>query len=540
MNNDGIDPDNDIFLAAESKAVASPAASGTVADQTVELALSSGSAETHMARMGRMMTIRRWLLVLVLLLLIPLLAQAMVTLRAANVMLGKTEAIAFESVPATLLLLNIDRDAYQAQLALERAGTVPDGEERDEYLASYDENSAQTGDRFAQFLDVSIDLPGEAQLDAEFQSLREDWLVDAASYRDLSGQAQNNTDPAAQAQLDAAANDQLVATRAVFEDMRHRVDVLEEEFYEAYTADLLDQLNTEAQATIRAAWISMAAGIVLSLVASWFVARSMGRAVANSANSVERAAHAMETASGQLSHATSTTIERVDALSDLVRNLNDDIDVVDSAMKGFTQSIDQVEHHANQASSVAMTAAQKTKATNATVAKLGDSSEEIGQVIEVITSIAKQTNLLALNATIEAARAGESGKGFAVVANEVKELAKQTSAATDQIAAKVLAIQNDTGESVAAIEDITTVIDEIAEIQALIADAVGQQTATTSAIDDSVRSAITSTESLGSTFELLSQTSAKATSEVEATQSATVGLREVTSDLRSLVGSDHS
>ena len=89
------------------------------------------------------------------------------------------------------------------------------------------------------------------------------------------------------------------------------------------------------------------------------------------------------------------------------------------------------------------------------MAKLGESSAEIGNVVKVITSIAEQTNLLALNATIEAARAGEAGKGFAVVANEVKELAQETAKATEDIARRVLAIQGDTTAAVAAIEEIS-------------------------------------------------------------------------------------
>ncbi len=155
------------------------------------------------------------------------------------------------------------------------------------------------------------------------------------------------------------------------------------------------------------------------------------------------------------------------------------VQTVATGTEEMSVTIKEIAKNAAEAARVATAAVSRAQRTNDLVGKLGESSTEIGNVLKVITSIAEQTNLLALNATIEAARAGEAGKGFAVVANEVKELAKETARATEDITRKIEAIQADTTSAVSAIGEITNVIGQINDIQTTIASAVEEQAATT-------------------------------------------------------------
>lgn len=154
------------------------------------------------------------------------------------------------------------------------------------------------------------------------------------------------------------------------------------------------------------------------------------------------------------------------------------VQTVAAGAEQLESSIKEISHNADQAARVATEAATVAQATTEIVSKLGSSSQEIGDVVKVITQIAGQTNLLALNATIEAARAGEMGRGFAVVAGEVKDLAQETAKATEDIAHRVDAIQSDTSSAVEAIERITDIIASISSFQLTIASAVEEQTAT--------------------------------------------------------------
>lgn len=156
------------------------------------------------------------------------------------------------------------------------------------------------------------------------------------------------------------------------------------------------------------------------------------------------------------------------------------------SLRQFEESIREISSNASTAAATAASGVEVANIANESIQRLGASSTEIGDVIRVINSIAEQTNLLALNATIEAARAGEAGKGFAVVANEVKELAKATGKATEEIVTKVTAIQSETSTAVSSIEQVDSIISQVNQAQTAIAGAVEEQTAMIGEISRSV------------------------------------------------------
>ena len=191
---------------------------------------------------------------------------------------------------------------------------------------------------------------------------------------------------------------------------------------------------------------------------------TVAAAVEESTANIRNVAAAVEEMSSNLS-----------SVSENVEGMAGNVNAISTRVEGMSAGLSGVTESSQQAATVATRAAGTAQRANETVAQLGDSAQEIGKVVGVINDIAEQTNLLALNATIEAASAGEAGRGFAVVANEVKELAKQTASATDEIRGKIEDMQESTQGSVKAIQEIVGIIDDINSISQEIASAVSDQ-----------------------------------------------------------------
>ncbi|MEI8316713.1 MAG: methyl-accepting chemotaxis protein [Planctomycetia bacterium] len=217
--------------------------------------------------------------------------------------------------------------------------------------------------------------------------------------------------------------------------------------------------------------------------------------IKDNTHTLASASEELTSVSQQMSAAAEETTAQANLVSAAAEEVSANTKTVSGSVENLVQSIYEIARSAQDAAGVARQSVDMARATSKTMDKLGTSSAEIGQVVKVITSIAEQTNLLALNATIEAARAGEAGKGFAVVANEVKDLARETAKATEDIGSKIEAMQADTSKAVRAIGEIVAVIEKIDGLQTKIAAAVEEQSVTTSEISRNIGEAtIGSTE----------------------------------------------
>ncbi len=263
--------------------------------------------------------------------------------------------------------------------------------------------------------------------------------------------------------------------------------------------------------------------------------RSALEQIGHSVASLSASAEELNKVSQSMGSSADETATQASVVSAAAEQVSNNVQTVATGADEMSASIKEIAKNTAEATRVAASAVRTAETTNDTISKLGQSSTEIGQVIKVITSIAQQTNLLALNATIEAARAGEAGKGFAVVANEVKELAKETAKATEDISRKIEAIQGDTNGAVSAINQISQVIGQISDIQTTIASAIEEQSATTNEIGrtlaEAAKGSTDISKNIGGVAEAAHATTVGATETSKSAQS----LEKMSNDLRTLI-----
>lgn len=259
------------------------------------------------------------------------------------------------------------------------------------------------------------------------------------------------------------------------------------------------------------------------------------QSIAATADHVASASEELSSTSQQITANSEETSTQAQVVSSASEQVNKNLQTVATGSEEMSASIKEIAKNAHESAKVATSAVKVAEDTNQIVGKLGESSTEIGQVIKVITSIAQQTNLLALNATIEAARAGEAGKGFAVVANEVKELAKQTAKATEDISRKIEAIQVDTKGAVGAISQIGEVIKQVNDISNTIATAVEEQNATTNEMARNVSEAAKASSEISKNISGVASAAQNTAQGSNESAKAAQSLAETSAKLRELV-----
>jgi methyl-accepting chemotaxis protein len=263
--------------------------------------------------------------------------------------------------------------------------------------------------------------------------------------------------------------------------------------------------------------------------------RQMIEAIVDNAEHVASASAELSATDQQISANSEETSAQAHVVSESAQKVSHNLQGLSAGAEQMSTTIQSIASNTNEAATIASKGVQTAQAANANVSKLGESSAEIGEVIEVITSIAEQTNLLALNATIEAARAGEAGKGFAVVANEVKELAKQTAKATEDIGRKITAIQVDTKGAVEAIGSITSIITQVNDISGTIATAVEEQSATTREMTRNVSEAAKGSDEITTNIAGVADAARGTANNAHDSQKAAEDLAQMASQLRGLV-----
>ncbi|HEY8534189.1 MAG TPA: methyl-accepting chemotaxis protein [Micromonospora sp.] len=299
---------------------------------------------------------------------------------------------------------------------------------------------------------------------------------------------------------------------------------------DALRAIVANDLSRTVPVTSRDEFGSMASLVNQATEAQREAVRSIVAGVRTLTDSISR----LRVVNDKITNSVGETTHQAEVVNSAASEVSRNVQAVAAGSEEMSASIREIARNANEAAQFASQAVEAAEVTNKTIAKLGESSAEIGNVVRLITAIAEQTNLLALNATIEAARAGEAGKGFAVVAGEVKDLAQETARATEDITRRVEAIQADTANAVAAIREIGQVISRINEYQLTIASAVEEQTATTSEVNRSISEAAMGATSIANGIGTVAQATQATSGTLSEAESVVEELTRLAGALRSM------
>lgn len=280
--------------------------------------------------------------------------------------------------------------------------------------------------------------------------------------------------------------------------------------------------------------------IGISVIVGFYLITTITRRLNETTRRLQDASRVLSVTGQEMLISADLTTQEAVSSSAAAEQVSANVQTISTAVEELTSSINEISMQMSQASSATSTAVNVASSANNQVAQLGDSSTEIGKVLDVIAAIAQQTNLLALNATIEAARAGEAGKGFAVVANEVKDLASETARATEEISARVMAIQTDASGAVSCIEEISAVIEGIAAIQTSIAGAVEEQSAAVSEIALNLSEAASGTSTIAQSVTGVVSRAKLTSAGAESTQTEGAAISNTAHDLAAIVNGEKS
>ncbi|MFT4727558.1 MAG: methyl-accepting chemotaxis protein [Granulosicoccus sp.] len=358
----------------------------------------------------------------------------------------------------------------------------------------------------------------QQNLEVEAENLRQHELLDAAEAEKREEEALHNQ----------SAREEAAAAAETAAGLQLRIGAL----LEAVDAASKGDLERPIDCSIADDDLGL---IAVALNGLFEELRNSFRDIEKSATGVSNAAAELNELGQTITLSSIQNVEMTEAASIRATNVSQSADAATSATAQMRETVKEIAINTSDAVRTVEEAVDLVENTGANIKRLSESSAGIGSVIKVITSIAEQTNLLALNATIEAARAGESGKGFAVVANEVKELAKDTARATEEIESRIESIQMDTQTAVSAIDNISKIVNTISNSQSSIAAAVEEQKATSNELHRTIANTSEDNTAISTVIQNVAQQSRNSKESAAAVDASVKGLFSHASSLRALL-----